>query len=46
MISDSLILFTLVTLLFALIGHEQPARNPEKKSPAGNLGKPQEGRKT
>lgn len=44
--SLSLIAVAVLGTLYALAWHDQPARNPEKKSPAENLAKPQQDRKT
>jgi hypothetical protein len=45
---DPLLIIALVAIgtLYGLAWHDQPARNPEKKSPAENLARPQQGRKT
>jgi hypothetical protein len=41
-----IIALVVISTLYGLAWHDQPAGNAEKESPAENLARPQQGRKT
>jgi len=42
----TIIALVVISTLYGLAWHDQPAGNPEKKSPVENLARPQQGGKT
>jgi hypothetical protein len=42
----TIIAIVVISTLYGLAWHDQPAGNPEKKSPGENLVRPQQGRRT